>query len=251
VELLASGRMAEVFAWADGRVLKLDRVEWNGVSALEMSVLETVTAAGVPAPRPYETVMVDERHGLVMDRVDGPILATVVADATDAESLAATWTEMHGALNTRVVAGLPDLVTSLADGVRSSGLAELLVEELLALLATIDDGERRLCHFDLHPGNVIAGPDGWVVIDWLTASSGPAAADLARTLVLDPPGSGSPKERFMTIVARQGLQARGLDRARLDAWVRVIAAARISEGFEGAYADFLGALASGARRLDV
>jgi aminoglycoside phosphotransferase (APT) family kinase protein len=250
VDLLASGRMAEVFAWADGRVLKLDRVEWNGVSALEMLVLETVTAAGVPAPRPYETVMVDDRHGVVMDRVDGPMLSTVIADAADLEVLANMWTEMHGALNARVVAGLPDLVTSIADGIKSSGLAPTVVEESLELLATIDDGERVLCHFDLHPGNVIVGGDGWVVIDWLTASTGPPAADLARTLVLDPPGSKSPKERFMAHVARQGMTTRRLDQARLDAWVRVIAAARISEGFEGEYADFLTDLASGARRLD-
>jgi aminoglycoside phosphotransferase (APT) family kinase protein len=108
-----------------------------------------------------------------------------------------------------------------------------------------------LCHFDLHPGNVLVGRDGWVVIDWLTASSGPPAADLARTLVLDPPGSTTPRKRFMAMVARQGMQARGLDRTRLDDWVRVIAAARISEGFEGEYAAFLAALASGETRLDV
>ena len=41
MELLASGRMAEVFAWGDGRVLKLDRPEWSGIAAVEAAVLAT------------------------------------------------------------------------------------------------------------------------------------------------------------------------------------------------------------------
>jgi hypothetical protein len=242
--------MAEVFAWADGRVLKLDRPEWNGVAALEAAVLATVTDAGAPAPRPYENIVVDGRHGVVMDRVDGSILSDVLAVAADVEPLAATWTVMHGALNALIVNGLPNLVASIADGIAASGLEPGLRQELLELLTKIDDGERALCHFDLHPGNVIVGPQGWVIIDWLTASAGPSIADFARTLVLRPPGPDSAQARFMACVLQAGVAARGLDRDRLDAWIRVIAAARISEGFTGADARALAALARGDRRID-
>jgi aminoglycoside phosphotransferase (APT) family kinase protein len=102
-----------------------------------------------------------------------------------------------------------------------------------------------LCHFDLHPGNVIAGADRWVVIDWITASLGPPDADFARTLVLDPPQTRTARGRFMTIVERDGMKARGLARPRLDAWIRIIAAARLAEGFEGEHARYLTALAQG------
>jgi hypothetical protein len=250
VELIASGRTAEVFAWDDGRVVKLDRPEWNGLAAMEAAALAVVTAAGVPAPRPYEMVMVGDRHGLVLERIDGPMLWEVIAGARDVEALARTWTEMHTSLNTRVVPGLPDLVLSIGDGIRSSGLAPGVIDELLALLAELDDGQRVLCHFDLHPGNVIAGPDGWVVIDWMTASSGPPDADFARTLLLDPPNPKSRHERFGAAVRREGVRARGLDDRRLNAWLRVVAAARLAEGFEGEHAEFLTAVASGTRRID-
>jgi aminoglycoside phosphotransferase (APT) family kinase protein len=125
----------------------------------------------------------------------------------------------------------------------------VLIEELLALLDDVDDGRRNLCHFDLHPGNVMVAADRWVVIDWLTASSGPPDADFARTLVLDRPDSRSARGRFMVIVEREGMEARGLDRPRLDAWIRVVAAARLAEGFEGEHAQYLTALASGDRRI--
>jgi hypothetical protein len=54
----------------------------------------------------------------------------------------------------------------------------------------------------------------------------------------------------MAAVRRLGIAARGGDPSRLDAWIRVIAAARLAEGFDGEHADYLRALASGARRID-
>jgi Ser/Thr protein kinase RdoA (MazF antagonist) len=248
VELIAEGRTAEVFAWGDGRVLKLDRPGWNGLSTFEASALAIVADAGLPVPRPYDTVTVDDRTGVVLDRIDGPMLSDVIAEADDLAPLAAEFIELHRSLNSRELAGLPDLVTGLADGVSRSGLPTALVDELRALLGELDDGRRMLCHFDLHPMNVIVATGGWVVIDWLTASSGPPDADFARTLLLDPPNPRTARGRFMEIVERDGRAARQLDRVRLDGWIRVLAAARLAEGFEGEHAAHLSALASGTPR---
>ena len=249
LELLAEGRTAEVFAWGAGRVLKLDRPEWTGLTAYEAYVLELVADAGIPVPRPHGTSTVEERTGVVLDRVDGPVLSEVIAAAVDVAPLAHEFIDLHRSLNERTVAGLPDLVAGLADGVRGSGLSPSLIDELLAMLDGLDDGRRVLCHFDLHAGNVLVGAEQWVVIDWITASLGPPDADFARTLVLDQPGSRSARGRFMSVVARKGMAVRHIDRPRLDAWIRVVAAARISEGFEGEAARDLSALASGERRI--
>jgi len=244
VDLLAEGRTAEVFAWGDGRVVKLDRPEWNGLSTFEASVLAIVADAGVPVPRPYETVTVDDRAGVVLERIDGPSLADVIDSSADVAPLAAEFNALHCSLNEREVAGLPDLVSGLPGGIGASGLPSALLDELVALLADLDDGRRKLCHFDLHPGNVIVAPDRWVVIDWLTGSSGPPDADFARTLLLDPPHSRTARGRFMEIVEREGMKARGIDRPRLDAWIRIGAAARLAEGFDGEYGAHLSAIAS-------
>jgi aminoglycoside phosphotransferase (APT) family kinase protein len=42
----------------------------------------------------------------------------------------------------------------------------------------------RLCHGDLHPGNVIMSADGPVVIDWFDASRGDRAGEIARSTLL-------------------------------------------------------------------
>ena len=58
MELLATGNTAEVYVWgepSDGRVVKLDKPEWSGLSHYEADVLDQVVAAGIAAPRAYES----------------------------------------------------------------------------------------------------------------------------------------------------------------------------------------------------
>ena len=99
------------------------------------------------------------------------------------------------------------------------------------------------------PPTCWSGPTGWVVIDWLTVAAGPSAADLARTLVLWGQRSTGPLGDFLRAVRREGRGRAGLDDDVLDAWVRVVAAARVAEGFEGAERAWLLRVAGGAERL--
>jgi hypothetical protein len=96
---------------------------------------------------------------------------------------------------------------------------------------------------------VLAAPRGWVVIDWVTVAAGPSAADLARTLVLWGQRSTGPLGRFLHVVRREGQLRRGLAGDRLDDWVRVVAGARVAEGFEDAESAWLLRVAAGGERL--
>jgi hypothetical protein len=253
VELLAAGRMAEVFIVDDQRVLKLDRQEWNGVSALESDVIALVAKAGLPVARSHGIVSVDERCGVLLDRLYGNSLFHVVRDAADAgiDSLAEQFASFQTMINTTVVEGLPDLVSRLRSEIRLSGLPSPLIGELTELLALLDDGTRGVCHYDLHPDNVIVTADGWIAIDWLAAASGPPAADLSRTLLLGLQTADSRTVEFTRGVRRHGLRERGLDGASCGAWTRVAAAARLSEGFTGKAAAWLRSVAEGAVTLPV
>jgi Ser/Thr protein kinase RdoA (MazF antagonist) len=251
VELLAEGRTAEVFAYGEGRVLKLDRPDWNGLSVFEATVLVDLAEAGLPVARSHGTVTVDGRHGVVLDRVEGPSLLQVVSAAgpEEVDRLAARFAALQLHCNEVTVGALPDLVPRLGNEIEASVPEGALRAELLALLAAHDDGGRGVCHFDFHPSNVLVGSGGWVVIDWLTVAAGPSAADLARTLVLWGQRSTGSLGRFLRAVRREGLARRGLGDDTLDAWVRVTAAARVAEGFEGEERAWLLRVAGGAERL--
>src|SRR5207302_8957380 len=72
-QLLGEGRQAEIFAWDDGRVLRLyrDAAAAGPWLAREQLALRTARAAGLPVPLAYEGIELDGRPGLVMERVDG------------------------------------------------------------------------------------------------------------------------------------------------------------------------------------
>jgi hypothetical protein len=252
VQLLAEGRTAEVFAYGADRVLKLDRPEWNGLATYEATLLTALVEAGLPVGRQRGTVTVDGRSGVVLDRIVGPALFEVLAEAgpEELDALAGQFVDLQLLCNETTVGGLPELVPRLEREVEASIPEGRLRRELLSLLGMLDDGGRGVCHFDFHPLNVLVGPHGWVVIDWVTVAAGPSAADLARTLVLWAQRAGTgPIARFLRVVRRQGQARRGLAGEHLDAWVRVIAAARIAEGFEGEERAWLLRAASGAERL--
>jgi Ser/Thr protein kinase RdoA (MazF antagonist) len=251
VELLAEGRMAEVFAYGDGAVVKLDRPEWSGVSAFESEVLVRLAEAGLPVARSRGVVTIDGRCGVVLDRIEGGDLLTrlMAASAEDLEGCARRFTQLQRAINATHLDGLPDLVTRLHDEVDRSGLPEPRRQELDRLLTDLDDGGRGVCHFDFHPLNVLVNAEEWTVIDWLTVASGPALADLARTLVLWGQRTDQPVLTFLRSVRRIGLAALGADDASCDAWVRVIAGARLAEGFDEGPSRWLRRVAAGETRL--
>ena len=251
LELVAEGRTAEVFAYGEGRVLKLDRPDWNGLSEFEGGVLSGLSDAGVPVARPHGTVTVEGRSGVILERVDGPSLMEVLLAASrdEAEELAERFAALQLEINSIALEGLPDLVPRLRGELEVTVPDAELRGELFGLLADLDDGGRGVCHYDFHPMNVLVGPDGWVVIDWLTVAAGPPAADLARTLVLCGRWSNEPLATFVRAVRRAGVAARGLGDDALDAWVRVAAGARLAEGFVGEDAAWLTEVAGGSVRV--
>ena len=166
-----------------------------------------------------------------------------------AEPLAERFAALQLRFTAMGVGGLPELVPRLRGEIESAVADVGLRQELLGLLAALDDGSHGVCHYDFHPDNVLVGPGGWVVIDWLTVAAGPPAADLARTLLLRGLGTSEPVVSFMCAVRQVEVAALGLDDDTLDAWVRVAAGARLAEGFDGDEAAWLARVAGGSVRL--
>lgn len=239
---LATGRTAEIHAWEDGQVLKLFH-NWfePGDIEFEQRMAQAVHASGLPVPAAGEILRVNDRLGLVYERLDGPSMWEMLGRhpwrvLRYARQTAELHAEMH-ANATRPA--IPSQRRRLEHKIRHADpLPAAHKEAVLSALARLPDGT-SICHGDFHPGNILLTPSRAVVIDWIDASLGNPLADVARTSViaLGAAASSQVPKRAMKVFVRLfhavylrhyfRLRPGGEDEYRR--WLPVVAAARLSE----------------------
>ena len=248
---LGAGREAEVYVWGDAAALKLYRPGFGGHRA-EAAALRSLDGI---APKLLDIVDREGRTGLVMERFDGTDMLTLLQRRPwRLFDLAGTLASAHLAVHrTPAPADLPDLRQVLAARIHAAELAPHLRSFAERVLAGLPDGE-CLCHGDYHPGNVLLAADRIAVIDWAGATRGTADADHARTLLLlrwANPLPGTPLlSRALIAAGRSLLVRRYANRyrrgapplRRVDSWLLVHVAARLSEGIDSERAMLVGML---------
>ncbi len=258
---IAEGRDAEVFAWEPGVVLKLYRAGHEGSLGSESASMAAAKAAGAPVPAMLGMAEVDGRRGLLMERVDGADMLTVLGSKPwKLLRLGGTMGRAHAALHDAIAPPeLPDLKQRLrAHMERSPLVPDVLRSRALAALASLPDGD-RIVHGDFHPGNVIVTERGPIVIDWTNAVRGDAAADVARTLLTLRMGAlppGTPRllgllqnggRSVLTWRYRAAYQAlRPDDMRRASRWMLPVAIHRLTENIVEERAQLLRMIESGA-----
>jgi aminoglycoside phosphotransferase (APT) family kinase protein len=152
--LLASGRDGDIFEFGPGLVLRRPRD--GRTIEHEARIMEFVRARGVPVPAIHDVRASGTE--IVMDRIDGPSMLHVISRRP--------WTlRRHAA----VLADLHRLLHAI---------------DAPEWLPQLPDGGDRVVHLDLHPLNVLYGPQGPVLIDWTNAARGRAESDLAQTWLI-------------------------------------------------------------------
>jgi uncharacterized protein (TIGR02172 family) len=243
--LIGIGRTAEVYAWGDYQVLKLYRPEMpRDWVAREVSVGRIVAEAGLAAPSVGNIIELGGRLGIIYERVTGPsMLDGLVRRPWTLFRCARQFAEVHAAMHACHRPELPGQRDALIRAIqRAPVLPETTRRRALDALARLPDGD-AVCHGDYHPDNIVISSRGPIVIDWMTATHGNPVADVARTVLLFrvavlPEGMLLAK-RLMTEFFRRAFLAaylrayrrlRPLPDADIEAWIPILAAARLVEG---------------------
>ncbi len=96
----------------------------------------------------------------------------------------------------------------------------------------------KLCHFDMHPNNILMGPKGPIIIDWFDAAAGAPAADVASSSVLMRPDAANchlpcPEPSIIGLVHDEYIAAvlrnNAIDIDQLLEWESSVLASRMSE----------------------
>jgi len=234
---LAKGATADVYAWGEGRVLKLftERTPWH---ANEVAATRAAQEAGLPVPALIDGLIeIGQREGIVFQRVDGPTMTEYLQDHPDrVEDYARQAAELQARIHTTEAAELPPLTEILRLPIEQADPLEGATRcVVLDLLHRLPNGE-SLCHNDFHPHNIIVSRHGLVVIDWAVGTRGNPLADYARTWLisrmwLSGLEMGAPEpgrllwQRFWRTYLRRYGELRSASSEALLPWQIVVAAA--------------------------
>ncbi len=237
-----------MFAWEEGTILRLLRdPEAQARNEWQAAAIEAAGSSGVRVPAVYGSQTLMGRPGLIMERIEGTDLLTLIGRRP--------WTvfragrisgEAHAKLHeAKAPETIPDLRTRLRARIQSVGvLPNRLAEFTLGILEGLPDGD-GLCHGDFHPGNIMMAGATPVLIDWTGAMRGDPTADVARTRLMLRIGEPAPGTSLaLRVMARFGRrilvsmylrayrQRRPLDMTEVARWEIPVAAARLADGIE-------------------
>jgi len=249
--LVGIGRTAEIYAWGDGRVLRLFGEGASEQYAMrEMNAFRIANEAQLPCPAVYPgntpdgLVRIEGRLGFVMDRVEGPsMLQILTKQPWRLVSFARAMAAFHLGLHRQHVTDLPsqrqrfEAIAAWIGNVLGSSIGD----RVRAALDRLPDDD-ALCHGDFHPDNILLGDCGATIIDWGPATTGAAAADVAWTAYLFkhagyPPGMNrwqrlmlaAFRRLFYAVYKRAYARRAPFPWSEVEAWAPVIAAMRFRD----------------------
>ncbi|SBW27834.1 phosphotransferase [Protofrankia symbiont of Coriaria ruscifolia] len=184
---ILSGVERLIFPGDQRVIFKFARKPFTG----EADALRHVAAQGIPAPRLIASVEHDGMLGMLLEDLGEPVREATVDDGI-AAAVATHNADPAGflpVLDRKTLIELPGrAAASLAD-LRSSGRWTDTTDLDGPLLALDDHADRLslgadlppfgLCHSEFHPTSLHIGPDGWRLLDWARAFTGPGLLDLA------------------------------------------------------------------------
>ncbi len=242
--LLATGRTSDVYALGSDSVVKVPRLGVPGHwAAVEARIARSVHSLGLPTPEVHDVVVVDGRDAIVFERIYGPSMWDMLCD--DPRRLPEL-TDLMIDVQRKINAidnpdGVPDLLKRTRTKIEEAELLTALERDQVVGMADDLPAGSSLCHGDLHPGNILMGPGGPVVIDWFDAGVGHRGADTVRTSLLIRPSAAAGQPSHLpgaSVALLNGLHQRYLSGVAMTAgatgvellrWERVLAAGRLAE----------------------
>ncbi|MBO0736542.1 MAG: phosphotransferase [Alphaproteobacteria bacterium] len=169
-DLVKQGTSADIHEWDETRVIKLYGPNDESWVTREAAMHAAAEASGLPVPRVWGVRQVEDRWGLILDRVS----VTAFGDRVhynDPKPYLEEMARLHTLIH-------QSRVTDNAFRTFKQRLSPKLAgaPDLLAGLDSMPDGD-RLCHGDFHLRNILGDLHNPVIIDWPLASRGDPAAD--------------------------------------------------------------------------
>src|SRR5688572_3978656 len=236
---IAHGRTADVYAWEDGYVLKLFHTWFPPADVeYEYKIAKAVHASGVKSPAVYEIMEINERIGLIYERISGETMfALLKRQPWKVFQFGKLLAQYHHQIHAcDFNAEVPEQKQKIQNKIKCADALPVYLKPKLMNALELLPSDNKVCHGDFHPDNIIMTRDDSIAIDWMDASKGNPLADVARTSVLAL-GSASTLKLGLNLFTKLfhamylkeyfRLQPKGFE--EYQQWIPIVAGARISE----------------------
>lgn len=223
----ATGNTAKIYI-SNNRVVKLFNDDLPQNEAIyEAKKQKYAYSCGIFVPKILDVTKIDGKQAIIMEYIKGKTLGNLLmANLERAEHYIKVSVEVQQkihahAANTRLEQMSDKLyrqinATSYLDGKQKTRL----IQKLDAMTF-----EKRLCHGDFHPFNLILSNEDVAIIDWVDSSAGDVRADVYRTYLLFSQIATELADRYIHLYCEKS----GFSRGEILQWAPIIAGARLSE----------------------
>ncbi len=184
---IASGGQAEIYELDPGKILRLMyNKEDMFLSEYEFKSMQTVMKHGLPVPAVYDMITLDDRPGLIMEKIAGITMTEHFVRKPlnfldDIKKLADLQYNLSGITAPEELMKLKQRIRHLVG--KSTELDHQKKDFIFRLLEELPDGN-QLCHGDFHPNNILIRQGRFYIIDWSGVTSGDPVADVAHSYLI-------------------------------------------------------------------
>lgn len=178
-KLIGEGKMAKVYLW-NGFAYKCFQKgypeEWI---QYELKIQKIINQTELPTVKYHESEI---PGSIKMDYIEGITLADRIRHKKYKDGLEDLFTQFLSIHKIREL-DLPRLNPYLIREINGFKIDSALKELALSCISDIPDSS-ALCHLDYHFLNIMYAPDGYHIIDWISAKLGNPIYDFARTYII-------------------------------------------------------------------
>jgi len=248
LKVIGSGATADVYLYDNDTIIKLFRENYSSDSvSYEATIAKEINKTGIRAPAFYETIQINNRHGIVYEFVSGELLVSLLLSSSLSQGVALIKKLVRTQIdiNKNVSHDITSQVERLSYLINRANNIDQYKNKLIDGLNSIKH-DSYICHGDLHAGNVIVKNSEFVAIDWMNCYAGNKEGDLVRSyLMLISPYVPFPLgltkklvlQVYKVILAKvylyEYLRVSGIKKIDLRKWFPLIAAARLADNVPG------------------
>ena len=180
MHIIATGNTADIIKYDNNTICKLFKPDYPLMYIEhEFNNAKSIRGLGIDSPTPYKMIHLDERNGILYERVVGETLYTKLKDVADEEL--DVWIDKFVGLHRKVLHHHVNNVIDYKDFLKIFAADS---SNIVSRIDALKSGD-SLLHGDYHPGNVMVDTfNRLILIDMMNICKGPVEYDVARTYFL-------------------------------------------------------------------